>query len=135
MPGFFAEFPWLFAQQNGAGGAADGGTSSLLTTLLMFMPAIALYFLLVARPGQAEQRKRKEMLAAMKKNDRVLTQAGIYGTVVSISDDANKVVLRIDDDRGVKIECTRESIFRVIDPAAEKEKDKEKDKSKAAGAV
>ena len=135
MPGFFAEFPWLFAQQNGAGGAADGGAGGLAAQLMLFAPIAILLYMIVLRPDLNERRKRREMLAAMKKNDRVLTQGGIYGTVVSISDDANKVVLRIDDDRGVKIECTRESIFRVIDPAAEKEKDKEKDKSKATEAV
>ena len=66
------------------------------------------------------------MLGALKKNDKVLTSAGIYGTVVAIDNDHNKVVLRVDDDRGVKLSFSRESIVRIVDLSQEKEKEKEK---------
>jgi preprotein translocase subunit YajC len=69
------------------------------------------------------------MLTALKRNDRVLTGAGIYGTVVSVDENADRVVLRIDDDRGVKVAFSKASIVRVLDAdkgagAKEKESDR-----------
>ena len=65
------------------------------------------------------------MMSALKKNDKVLTSAGIYGTVVSVDDDSDRVVLRIDDDRNVKVAFSRVSVVRVFD-GSEKGKEKEK---------
>ena len=71
------------------------------------------------------------MIEAMKKNDRVLTSAGIFGTVVSV-DGGDRIVLRVDDERNVRLTFSKASIVRVIDPS---EKDKDKDKDKATDAV
>jgi preprotein translocase subunit YajC len=120
MPGLFADLPLLFAQ-NGA--AAQGGGSAF-AQLLPFLPVLVLFYFLIIRPHQQQERKRRTMIDALKKNDRVLTQAGIYGTVVSINSEADKVVLRVDDDRGVKLEFSRASIVRVVTPESEKAKDK-----------
>ena len=43
------------------------------------------------------------MIEALKKNDKVLTAGGIYGTVVSVDPARDRVVLRVDDDKGVKL--------------------------------
>ena len=50
-----------------------------------------------------EQKKQKEMLAALKKGDRVLTAGGIYGVIAGISDAENKVVVRIDENTKVEV--------------------------------
>ena len=60
------------------------------------------------------------MLETLKKNDKVLTTGGIYATVVSIDATHDKVILRVDDERGVKLAFTRASIARVIDSSSEK---------------
>lgn len=64
------------------------------------------------------------MINAIKKNDKVLTLAGIYGTVVSVDGDQDRVVLRVDDN--VKIAFSKTAILKVIDVAPDKEKEKEK---------
>jgi preprotein translocase subunit YajC len=53
-------------------------------------------------------------------NDKVLTTGGIYATVVSIDASHDKVILRVDDERGVKLAFTRASIARVLDSSSEK---------------
>ncbi len=124
MPGLFAAFPSLFAQNVAGGGAAGPGPA-----LLTFLPYVAIiglwFYLLVLRPQQKTERERKALLSAVKKNDRVLTSAGIYGTVVSIDPDSDRVMIRIDDERGVRAAFTKGAIVRVFD-GTEKEKDKEK---------
>ncbi len=61
------------------------------------------------RPQQQQEKKRREMIDALKKNDKVLTSAGIYGTVVSVDNEDDRVVVRVDDDRGVKIAFSKAS--------------------------
>jgi preprotein translocase subunit YajC len=77
-------------------------------------PLLLLYFMLI-RPQQRQEQVRKQMLAALKRNDRVLTSAGIYGTIVQIDPESDKVVLRVDDDKGLKLTFSRASIVRRVD--------------------
>jgi len=119
MPLLFAELPFLFAQQNPPAGQ-DGG-SGLGSMIMLFTPVLILFYFMILRPQQQQERKRKQMVEALKKNDRVVTAAGIYGTVVSVDTESDKVVLRVDDDRGVKVTFSKASVVRVIEPS-EKEK-------------
>jgi preprotein translocase subunit YajC len=119
MPSLLTILPWLFAQAANKP-AADGG--NFWIGLLPFLPMVLLFYFMIWRPNQQQERKRREMLSALKKNDKVLTTAGIYGTVVSVDPDSDKVILRVDDDRGVKLAFNRGSIHQVLDSSSEKEK-------------
>ncbi len=101
-------------------------TPSLWTTFLPFLPILPLFYLLILRPQQEQERKRKAMIASMSKGDEVLTGAGIYGTVVSIDADNDRVVLRVDDDKNVRMAFSRSSIVRVFESGSSRKKDKEK---------
>lgn len=72
---------------------------------------VIMYFFLI-RPQKKQEAKRKEMLGAIKKNDRVLTNGGIYGVVTNIKED--EVTLRIDDTRDVKVKVSRNFIAAVV---------------------
>ncbi len=118
MPDPFAMFPLVFAQNAApANGGGGGGSLTILPYILVL--GVWGYFLLL-RPQQQQEKRRREMLTALKKNDRVLTSAGIYGTVVSIDTDQDRVVLRIDDDRGVKVAFSKSAVVKVVDAASEK---------------
>lgn len=96
---------------------------SALPTLVMFAPLILLFYFMAIRPTQQQEKKRKQMVEALKKNDKVLTSAGIYGTVVSVDASADKVVLRVDDEKQVKFSFSKASIVRVLEPPTEKAAD------------
>ena len=49
----------------------------------------------------------------------MVTIAGIFGTVISVDPAADKVVLRVDDDKGVKLNMTRASVARVLDASSD----------------
>ena len=119
MPGPLAALATLFAQAAPAAPANGAGGSNLLLTIL---PAVALFYLIVLLPKQREDRKLRDAVKAMKKGDKVLTAAGIYGVVVSSSPDEDRVVVRVDDERNVRMEFTRASIARVLTPPADKDK-------------
>ena len=124
MSGLFVAIPLFFAQ--GAAPAAGAGASPNqgLWTILPYVAIIGLWFyLLMIRPQQKQEKVRRAMLDQIKKNDKVLTSAGIYGTVVSVDEKEDRIVLRIDDDRGIKVAFTKGSIVRVFD-GSPKEKEK-----------
>lgn len=70
---------------------------------------IAMYVLLIL-PNQRKQKKWQEMLGKLKNGDKVTTNGGIRGTVLSVKEDA--VVLRVQPD-GVKLEFVRSAIAAV----------------------
>ena len=49
-----------------------------------FLGIPVMFYLIMVRPQQQQERKRREMIDALKKNDKVLTAGGIYGTVISV---------------------------------------------------
>jgi len=103
--------PPLFAQQ-------DGGGAAMLP--LYIVGFVVIFYFLMLRPQRQEQQKHRAMLAALKKNDKVVTTGGIYGTVTSVDTASDRIVLRIDDEKGVKVSFSRSSVARVIEPSAEK---------------
>ncbi len=101
---------WLvFAQAQG-----DGSGWGFFALLL---PMAFLFYFMILLPQQQQEKKRRAMIEALKKNDKVLTSGGIYGTVVSVDGGNDRVVLRVDDERGVRMAFTRSSVAKVIEQA------------------
>lgn len=112
----------------------DGGMSSMMYLL----PVIGLlFYFMILRPQNSADKARKDRLGKLKKNDKVVTNAGIFGTVVQVDQEGQKVVLRVDDERNVRLTLRLGCITEVIDPNAPKDKgdSKEKEKEKAAEPV
>ena len=84
----------------------DSGMTQLL---FLYVPIILIFYFLVIRPQRQQQKKVKDMLANLKKNDEVVTTTGIHGTVAIIKE--KTVVLRVDE--GCRIEFDREAIATV----------------------
>ena len=93
---------------------------SALPTFIVLAPLLLLAYIMMIRPQQQQEKKRRKMVNELKKNDKVLTSAGIYGTVVSVDAAGEKVTLRVDDEKQVRFVFSKASIVRVIDPATEK---------------
>jgi preprotein translocase subunit YajC len=83
------------------GSAPSGGGDPML---FLMLPAILIlgYFLLV-RPARRQEQERNKLITNLKKNDEVLTVAGIIGTVVSVSETEDEVVVRLDDHTRVRM--------------------------------
>jgi preprotein translocase subunit YajC len=70
---------------------------------------VALYFLMIA-PNQRKQKTWAAMLAALKSGDKVTTNGGIRGVIVSVKDDV--LVVKTAPD-GVKLEFVKSAIAAV----------------------
>ena len=68
---------------------APAGGEGQPSTIMMFLPYILIfavfYFLLIA-PARKKQKRHAEMINNLKSGDRVITNGGIHGTVVGVSD-------------------------------------------------
>jgi preprotein translocase subunit YajC len=82
--------------------------------LLPFVAVGLLFYFLMIRPQRKEQSRRDLMLAAVKKNDRVLTAGGIYGVVTNVHREINEVTIRVDETTGTKMRVTLNSIASVL---------------------
>lgn len=112
--------PAAFVEAGGASmdGAPIKGTSFLMKKLgellpLFFMVFIIFYFM-VLRPQDKEQRSHQKMLSELRGGVLVKTQAGIIGKVVSVEDDA--VTLEIAS--GVKVKFERQAILGRVEKAS-----------------
>lgn len=80
----------------------------LLQLMPIFLIFIIFYFLLI-RPQQKQEKERQAMLKNIKKNDEVVTTGGLHGVVLNLKD--KTVTVRIDDN--VKVEIERSAISRI----------------------
>jgi preprotein translocase subunit YajC len=95
--------------------APQGGQSgSLMTMLLPFVAIFVLFYFLLMRPQRREQARRQAMLAAVKKNDRVVTVGGIYGVVTNVHREADEVTIKVDETTNTKLRVTLGSLARVL---------------------
>ena len=116
MPGLsLLSLASIFAQA-AQGAGQDGKLSPLMVMLVNFGPLVLLAFFIFFWMPMRNQKRRGQMIDALKKNDRVLTESGIFGTVVSIDEKANRIVLRLDDEKGAKATFRRSSVVGVVDP-------------------
>lgn len=99
------------------GQAAVAGDKPAMSPIFQFLPLVAIgiaAYLLLFRPERERMRKQQGMLGSLKKNDRVVTSAGMYGIVAAVDRDADRVTLRVDDSNNVKLAVTLASIARVL---------------------
>lgn len=105
-----------------AAGTPPGGSGSLFTGLLPIFLMLIVFYVLLILPAQRRQKKHQQMLGAIKTGDQVITQGGIYGTVVAIDESDNTIQLRIADQ--VKVKAARASVAALQPSEAPKEKEK-----------
>ncbi len=82
--------------------------SPLIQMIPMLIIFMIFYFLLI-KPQKDRQKEVKKMIENLKKNDQVVTNSGIHGTIVNVKD--TTVVVRVDDN--TKIEMDKEAVSSI----------------------
>jgi preprotein translocase subunit YajC len=96
--------------QDAAGGA--GIVMQLLPLVLIF---VVFYFLLI-RPQQKKMKEHREMLAQLKRNDRIVTAGGIVATITKVKDGSDEIEAEIAPN--VRVTLVRGTITSLIRPQA-----------------
>jgi preprotein translocase subunit YajC len=100
-----------------AAGGAGGGEfiGGILPLVLIF---VVFYFLLI-RPQQKKMKNHRNMVAALRRGDKVVTGGGLIGTVSKVVSDGE---LQVEVAEGVKVRVVRGTISEVLskpEPAKE----------------
>ena len=98
--------------------AGPGGIASALFQLLPIILIVVVFFWLMNRSQRKRDRERQDMLSNIQPKDDVVTIGGIEGRVVRV--DGDKVTLRIDADKDVKVTIVKSGISRKISQEEQK---------------
>jgi preprotein translocase subunit YajC len=92
--------------------AAGGGPAGF--ELVSFLPLILIFvvfWFLMIRPQQKKMKQHREMIAAIRRGDRVLTSGGIFGTVTKVLGESE---LQVEISDGVRVRVARGTISEVL---------------------
>jgi len=84
----------------GQGGAPDAGASGFASFIPLILMFVIFYFLLI-RPQQKRNREHRNMIANLKKGDRIVTTGGLHGRITGM--DETTLTVEIADKVRVKI--------------------------------
>ena len=73
----------------------------IISQLLPFVFLIAIMYFVIIRPQQKEAKEKKEMLEALKKGDKVITNGGFIVVIHKVEE--NFISVKMNDDTIAKI--------------------------------
>jgi preprotein translocase subunit YajC len=133
---------WIIAQADineapsriGSGPATDQGQTATTTTqtaepnapgagptpqrqgfpyqLVFLVVMIVIFYMFILRGPRKQQQQHKHMVQALKKNDRIRTIGGIFGTVVDVRGD--EVTVKVDESNNTKIRVSTSAISKNL---------------------
>jgi len=81
----------------------------LVQMIPMFIMIIAIFYFVIYRPQKQQRQKQEDMLAQLKKGDKVVTSGGLWGTVTNVG----KVTVTLQVAENAKIKIVRDHIVRL----------------------
>lgn len=88
----------------------EGGQSNPFMGFVPIILVLLIFYFLILRPQQRKQKDHAKMLEALAKGDRILTNGGLYATILNVKD--NVLVATIAD--GVKVELSRNAVAAKV---------------------
>ena len=73
---------------------------------------VVVMYVLMFRGPRKQQQQHKQMVQSLKKNDKVRTIGGIFGTIVDVRGD--EVVLKVDESNNTKIRISTTAISKNL---------------------
>ena len=100
---------------------AEGAPAGPDMSFFVMMGLIfVIFYVLVMRPQQKQQRAREAAIKAATKGDRVITNGGIHGVITAVADDSVTVeIARVKGGARVEVEVSRSGLSSVVKPGQE----------------
>jgi preprotein translocase subunit YajC len=102
-------------------GAATGGLDSNLLLNVGLFALLAVVIIFMFRNSRKRRRDMEELQEKMVPGAEVMTQTGIFGTLISIDDETNQAI--IETTPGTKLRVHRQVLARVVEPEVEEPAD------------
>ena len=109
--------------------AQSAGEASSQSPFFQFIPLVLIlgvFWFLIIRPQQKKKKEHLRMVDSLKKGDKVVTNEGIFGTIIKVGDD--RVTLEVASK--VQIQFERQQVARMDKKVAESKGDKDDDEKK-----
>jgi len=87
------------------------GLASLAPLIILF----AIFYFLIIRPQQKQQKAHQEMLSALEKGDKIITSGGLIAVIVKPEEDFIKI--KLNDDTIVKLD--KSFVAKKVEPGNE----------------
>ncbi len=101
----------MFVSEAFAQGAVGGaGGTDLIMSLLPFVLIFVIMYFLIIRPQRQQMKAREAMLAAIRRNDTIITGGGLVGKVTKVIDDQE---LEVELAPNMKVRVMRNMIASV----------------------
>ena len=81
-----------------------------IASLLPLVVIFAVFYFMMIRPQQLQQKKYREMISRLKKGDRVLTRGGLYGVILEVKD--NDLMLELAQN--VRVRADRTAVQSLV---------------------
>src|SRR5262245_43101061 len=101
----------MFISQAWAQGAGAGGGSDFLVQLFPLVLIFIVFYFLLIRPQQSKMKAQREMLAGVKRGDRIVTGGGIIGLVTKVISDEE---LQVELAEGVRVRILKHTITNIL---------------------
>lgn len=102
-----------------------GGAGSDLVSFLPLIAIVVVFYFMLFRPQQQKAKKHKELLAGIRRGDRIVTSGGILGTVNKVINDSE---LQVEIAEGVRVRLLRATVTEIL-AKTEPAKDDDDDES------
>ena len=106
--------------------AQSAGEAASQSPFFKFIPLVLIlgvFWFLIIRPQQKKQKEHVSMVDSLRKGDKVITNGGIFGTIVKVGDD--RITLEIASK--VQIQIERQQVARMDKKIAESKEDSDDD--------
>lgn len=81
-----------------------------LVYVVFIVVIFGFFYVAMIRPQSKQRKEFQQMISQLKKGDKILTSAGMYGTVKRIEDD----ILVVEIAKGVTIKIPRRAVSEII---------------------
>ena len=90
--------------------AANGASDSFGMFVPLILIFVVFYFLMI-RPQQKKQKNHREMIGALRRGDRIVTNGGLIGSISRVAND-NELIVEVAS--GVKVRVLRSMIAELL---------------------
>lgn len=74
-----------------------GIENPLVSMLFMIVPLVLIMYFLMVRPEQSRRKKHQAMLENLTKGDEIVTNGGLHGKILGLSNDKKIILLSVGE--------------------------------------
>jgi len=96
------------------GAAAGTPTGTIVSLGLYAVFFVGVMFFMVIRPQKKREKKMKEIMTNIRTGDSVMTNSGMYGKIVDVTEDC--FIIEFGTNRGIRIPVQKSEVAGVREP-------------------